>query len=302
MKDFLKKKLVLGTAQFGLDYGVANRKGKPDFETVTSIVQKAYQEGIVNFDTAQAYGDSEKVLGRVFSLLKISEKVNVISKLHPGLDYKSWGNVLEAVKQSLSRLTVSRLSGLMIHEEKLLDQWETGIGKLMKECVASGLVLKIGISLYSVEYAIRALRTESIDFIQIPTNILDRQFIDNSVFSLAKKLKKRVYVRSVFLQGLLLMQPDDIPNKLAIAKKYIEELHRISRKNDISLQELLLAYVKKETNADLVIGVDSVNHLHEILNIIDYEIDPFIIEEVKSQIPIIDDSICNPSLWNLENN
>ena len=73
-------KITLSTVQFGLDYGIANTGGKPSYEKSRDIVATAYENGITSFDTAAAYGDSEKVLGQIFQELKIKNKVQVGSK------------------------------------------------------------------------------------------------------------------------------------------------------------------------------------------------------------------------------
>ena len=52
-------KISLGSAQFGMDYGVANDNGKPTYLKVSNILNKARDLGIKNIDTASVYGKSE---------------------------------------------------------------------------------------------------------------------------------------------------------------------------------------------------------------------------------------------------
>ncbi|MBU2511633.1 aldo/keto reductase [bacterium] len=293
-------KLVLGTAQFGMNYGIANTKGQPDNEAVISIIQKAYQEGIIQFDTAQAYGNSEQALGSALTSLGLQDEIQIISKLKPDQDISQENGIADSLRQSLKRLSVPTLHGLMIHEEKLLDKWDSGVGNQLRSLVVSGGVSKIGISLYTVDYAIRALNTDGIDFIQIPTNILDKRFIQAGVFDIARKLNKEVYVRSVFLQGLLLMKIAEIPHQLSAVKALIRNLIEYADENGLSMLELTLAFVKTETKgAHLVVGVDSDHHLNEIVKAYNKDFDVAVVKRAQDLIPIVDERIINPSLWDL---
>ena len=125
--------MALGTVQLGLPYGVANRKGQPSPEDACGIIQTAFEHGVRTFDTAQAYGESEAVLGRCFRSLGISRQVKVISKLHPDLDYRNPTCLQESVLASIQRLGVDSLYGLMIHRACWLSEWDKGLGSSLLE-------------------------------------------------------------------------------------------------------------------------------------------------------------------------
>jgi len=201
------KRLVLGTAQLGMKYGIANRTGQPDLKTAEQIIQTVWKNGICEFDTAQAYENSEEVLGHCLSELRITQDALVISKFHPCLDYLNWKQLSIALDKSLSRLHISRLAGIMLHKEEHLKLWEKGLKEIMFTFVKDGRVDRLGVSVYSPKKALEALQTDGIEMVQIPTNILDSRFRDAGVFDLAEQKGKEVYVRSIFLQGLLLMKP-----------------------------------------------------------------------------------------------
>ena len=198
-------RLVLGTVQLGLDYGIANENGKPTQDQATAIIHEAWKNGIREFDTAQGYGKSESVLGKALSELGLSQEARVITKIDPSPDHCDAVAMSVALEKSLEKLKMEKLFGLMLHREETLSIWERGLGDILHDFVSSGRVERIGISAYSPARAIQALSIEGIDMVQLPTNILDRRFEKAGIFKLAEKRKKKIYIRSAFLQGLLLM-------------------------------------------------------------------------------------------------
>ncbi|MBT8491193.1 MAG: aldo/keto reductase, partial [Deltaproteobacteria bacterium] len=183
------KRLVLGTAQLGMNYGIANRTGQPDSKTSESIIKTAWDFGIREFDTAQAYGKSEQVLGHCLSSLGITDKALVTSKTHPDLDHLDSKKMRMALETSLNNLNCDHLNGYLLHTEELLDKWDKGLGEILVRFVEKDrLVKNIGVSVYSPDRAIQALENKHISIVQVPSNILDRRFEDASVFDLAGHL------------------------------------------------------------------------------------------------------------------
>ena len=114
-----QRRLVLGTAQLGLPYGIANQTGQPDQNIATAIIHEAWKNGIREFDTAQAYGNSEQALGKALGELGISSEAKIITKLHPNLDHLDASVLSNTLNQSLERLGVSSLFGIMLHREEI---------------------------------------------------------------------------------------------------------------------------------------------------------------------------------------
>ena len=200
--------LVLGTAQLGMPYGIANRVGPLDRTTAVEIVAAAYQKGVRLVDTAQDYGESETVLGYAFAELAIGDQVQVVSKFGGAVDTADRAQIMENIKASLSRLRLRQLFALFLHREERLTHWEETLGPTLREAKAAGLTRHLGVSVYSVESALRALEIADIDAIQVPCNVFDRRMTRSGVFDRARVLGKAVFVRSVYLQGLVLLQSD----------------------------------------------------------------------------------------------
>ena len=166
-------RLALGTVQFGLEYGVANRGGQVSAEDAATILSRALRMGIDTLDTAIAYGVSEETLGRIGV-----HEWNVVTKL-PAVpesidDIGGW--VEDAVTGSLRRLRISKLHGLLLHDPRQLagtigDALFEALTKLREQ----GLVEKIGISIYHPADLDALCGRYSLDLVQAPFNVLDRR-------------------------------------------------------------------------------------------------------------------------------
>lgn len=290
--------IVLGTAQFGLPYGIANKSGRPDRVTTFEIVRIAWEEGIREFDTAQDYGESESALGLAFRELGISSAVRVISKIHPDLDYSDPRVMARSLDESLERLGVPHLRGLLLHRESLLDQWSKGMGDILAGFVAEGKVKSIGVSVYSPHRALEALRISGIGLVQVPSNILDRRFEKRGVFEEAGKQEKQVHIRSVFLQGLILMEQDKIPAQLSFASPTLRKVGSLANELGLTRQELALGYLKKTfPEAKLVIGVDTPDQLKNDIICWKRDFPPILSDLVREYFDDVDEKILNPFLW-----
>lgn len=291
-------RLVLGTAQFGMRYGIANKIGQPDFLSVQSIVAEVWESGVREFDTAQAYGESERVLGKVLSSLGIAREAKVISKLHPAIDHQNSNALNLALQQTLARLGLPNLYGLMLHTEDLLDIWETGLKDTLDKFIEQGLVERIGVSVYSPQKAARALRTNGISLVQLPSNLLDRRFEKAGVFHEAKSFGKEIYVRSVFLQGLLLMSDSDLPASMRFATTVAERLINFADDTGFSLKQLALGYVRSAyPEQKVLLGCETLEQVRENLEIWSKETPRDIVDRVRREFQDIPEKILNPSLW-----
>lgn len=192
-------KLSLGTVQFGLTYGIANFNGQPAQKDVNEIIDYVYTNGINCFDTAQAYGNSEEVLREA---LKDKNYIHVVSKLKTHL-FKQ--NALQNVSNSLNNLGIYSLYALLLHDSELLYNWTNDDSVIVDELLQSGKIKYFGVSIYTNDDFNLAIENSKIKFIQIPFNLFDKRAITENWFEKAKKNNKLIFIRSVFLQGLLLM-------------------------------------------------------------------------------------------------
>ena len=291
-------RLVLGTAQLGINYGIANKAGRPDPHLAEQIIKTAWENGIREYDTAQAYGNSEQVLGNALKSLGVSKKAKIITKIHRDIDHLDRNAMKDAHNQSLSNLGIPKLYGLMLHREEFLDLWDSGLARIMDDFIQSGTVEHIGISVYCPKRAIQALETKGISLLQIPANIIDRRFEQAGVFELAKKEEKQVYVRSIFLQGLLLLNRDAVPANMKFADTVLKRFEDLTQELILSKLDMTLGYVKQAyPDAKIVFGVDDPEQFKDNLATWEKTFPTGFIQHVKKMFQYVDEKILNAALW-----
>lgn len=287
-------KLSLGTVQFGLDYGIANTSGQPAQEEVHNIIDYINLNGINCFDTAQAYGNSETVLG---AALKDKNDVYVISKLNTNL-FKQ--DALQNVSMSLNNLGAKALYALLLHDSELLYNWTNDDSIIVDKLLKSEKIKYFGVSIYTNDDFNLAIENDKIQFIQIPFNLFDQRAINERWFEKAKEKNKLIFIRSVFLQGLLLMDKNDIPGNLKDAVKYVEIVESLAKELNISKNEFALSFVDTMATDSLILfGCETIEQAKENINNYNSlkELDEITILKIKDQLAGIDESIYNPTKW-----
>lgn len=284
-------KIVLGTAQLGLDYGINNILGKPSKQVVDEILLYAFNVGIRELDTAEAYGDSQKVIGD-FLKNHPQNTFSITTKMH--LEGSSISN---KIYKDLEELNVPFIDGYMFHNYKDYNQNPSLVDQLL-DFKKIGLIKRLGVSLYTNEEAFNTLINTEVDFIQIPFNILDNLNNRIEVLELANSKGIQVYVRSVFLQGLFFLDKSKYTNKLKPAIKYIDKIYQIANDYNLSIQELCLGYVlTNKYVSKVVIGVESLSQLKNNFEIIDNINIPKEVIELINDIKVKETEILNPSFW-----
>lgn len=202
--------LMLGTVQFGLNYGIANTHGKPSFDTVKQILKTAADSGITALDTAASYGKSEEVLGKALTVLGLKDKMSVVSKVPPVPEDCDPAEFIEnSVRNSLRRLQLPVIPVILFHREsdyRYLPE--------LRALIEKGLILEAGVSLDSQPYAHVA---DQVAYVQIPCNVMDHRF-DEAI----RNHKGHIFIRSVYLQGMLLMPEEKILPELVPHRRKLE--------------------------------------------------------------------------------
>jgi len=287
-------KYVLGTVQFGLKYGIANQVGQLSQKAVDEIV-KVSSNYLNTYDTAQAYGTSEFVLGK--ALKKITSDKQVISKLSTELFID---NTEKHIKESLNNLQSDSLYALLLHDSRLLQDWNINLHMKVKNLKEKGLMQYFGVSIYTSEEFQLAVENPDIDMIQIPFNLFDQRAIHKRWFDKAKDKNKFLFVRSVFLQGLLLMDVNDIPDKLNSTKKYILKLDKICSLYNLKRIELVIGFVEScAKNASILFGCDSMQQAKENFELFSSTktLSQNMLSELFEEFSSIDETIYNPAKW-----
>jgi len=292
-------KLGIGAAQFGLDYGVSNTDGITPIAEVAKILQHAESLGIELIDTAPAYGGSEAVLGSCIqdrSCFKIMTKTPFFDK--GVIREQDAAHLRKTFISSLQNLKQSSIYGLLIHHaDDLLAVDGQKLWSSMEALKDEGLVKNIGVSVYNAEQIDEALKRYSVDLVQIPVSIFDQRLLKSGHL---KKLKDRhieVHARSIFLQGLLLMEPSQLPPYLSRAVPYLQKYHDLIKPLNLTAMDAAVAFVDHLEEIDTyIVGLNNSQQLEDILshqkknryNALDFD---------YSKFAITDESIINPFLW-----
>jgi aryl-alcohol dehydrogenase-like predicted oxidoreductase len=253
----LAERLALGTAQFGLAYGLNNEAGQPSTSAVAEVLAAAQAAGLTLLDTAAAYGNSEARLGELSSE---NPAFSLITKLAAGPP----AQVTQHLAESLARLRRSQLYGVLFHAFGPL-QAEPTAWRALQAARAAGQVARIGVSLYHPHEAEWLLAQGwDIDLVQVPYNVLDQRFA--AVLPRLAAHGVEVHVRSAFLQGLLLREPASLPAFFEPLAPKVKQLRHLADEAGVPLPALLLLFAAYAPGvARAVIGVDSVANLHENL-------------------------------------
>lgn len=285
-------KLAIGTVQFGLDYGVANTGGRVAEQEASAILQRALECGIDTLDTAVAYGESETVLGSLgVKQWKTVTKLPAVPD--DCLDIDKW--VHEQARQSMARLGVSQLHGVLLHRpSQLLAPIGRALHDALQNLKTQGLACKIGISVYSPDELSALFDTFALDLVQAPLNILDRGLVESGWAARLHNAGVEVHTRSAFLQGLLLMQSNQRPGKFNIWSNVWKEWDRWLACVQLTPLQACLRYVNALPDVDrVVVGVDTVAQLDQIVSASEGQLPSW-----PEFTPLQDERLINPASWN----
>lgn len=295
-------RLCLGTVQFGLKYGVAGNT-QPDLSSCVEMLEYVYQNGVNTFDTASAYGTAEEVLGEFIKRKGVKHSyIEIVSKTSPDLFKEEnrgcwYSEAKKSVLESIKRLNIEYLDGFMLHNANIIYDEEVieALDKLKKE----GYVKKIGASVYKPDEAKKTFSYKDTDIIQIPYNIFDHRLDKDGFFKPQIIENKKIYARSAFLQGLLLMQINAIPTYLSEAVPIVKHFDELCKEYGTTRELVAINFVKSNKNIDyLVFGVDNLEQLKEFIEIFNTDVDRTIIKQIAKEFTQISDNILMPFLWN----
>ena len=285
----LNNKLILGTVQFGLNYGINNLTGQPSEQEIFNILDEAYFQGIRSLDTADAYGNAINIIGNYHqsrgNKFKILSKFNFIEK----------GKLGQNAKEALEKIQTTAFEVYSFHSFSSYSERPYLMDELLL-LKQQGMIRKIGISIYTNDEFQYVIENDFIDVIQLPFNLLDNQNVRGDLMGQAKQKGKEIHVRSVYLQGLFFMDINSLPERLLSLKPYLQTLHEYCKKESITMETLALCYALYNNNINhVLIGVDTKEQLIKNLNA-SKDI-PHIIEYINQQILVKETKLLNPVNW-----
>ena len=298
--EYRLSQLVLGTVQFGMQYGIANTKGQPSYEDVRAILACAFEGGVNCLDTSVAYGASEELIGRALQELGLTDRMVVVTKVQaipPECESRQtverW--IRESVARSLKRLRMDVLPVCLFHkgtDSRYLD--------LLHDLKDKGLIRHVGVSCDARPGpAVALVSAGAAEALQVPANILDPRHIRSGVFADAQRRGVAVFVRSVYLQGLILMPERDVPAELQAVIPVRRKLEALAAEAGLGMAELALRYMLSQQGATCIItGVESLDQIRQ--NIALFSKGPLeanLVAAVVQAVPELPEWVVSPVLW-----
>lgn len=286
-------KLALGTAQFGLKYGINNKTGILSDEDIFKLLQYAHQNEIDTLDTAFNYGNSENRIGEI--LRKNEFSFNIISKAPSGSNKDT---IIRYFNTSLIRLNTNCIYGYLLHDfnDYLKDN---KILNPLYSLIEKQAIKKIGFSIYYPEQLERLLNDKvKFDIIQFPYNLVDTRF--EKYFEILYERRVEIHIRSVFLQGLFFMECKNLPQKLIPFKDLLLKINALKIKINRSIENILLNFAVQNTYVSkVIIGIDTFEQLKKNIDELNYPLKENEIYLIKRELSEIDipSELLIPSNW-----
>lgn len=294
--------LSLGTVQLGLSYGINNADGKPSQDTANAILNCAMANGINTLDTAGAYGDSEVVIGNWLKTVPVEKRPFIVTKA-ANLKHGSLEVVREDLKSrvasSKERLGVEQLDMLMLHhfDDYLCDK--DNVRQVMEELKASGDVKFTGASAYS-HHDYGEIAASGFDATQIPINLFDWGQIENGGLKKLEESGMMVFVRSVYLQGLVFQDPDKMDPRMEFARETLVKFRGLCAKYGLTPAALALSYALSLPGVtSLVLGSEKPEQVEQNAALLEQAVDLSAEQMAEIRANFIDTPVrvLNPSMW-----
>ena len=294
----------LGTVQLGMDYGIGEDKAKPSEEKAFAVLDRAMDRGINSLDTANNYGDSEKVIGRWLEKRRAEGKklpwiVTKVGPLDHGSPAKLRDDVLYQTEGCLKTLGVDRIDCLMLHNFEDYEQDPRVLSRVFQELKDQKIISTSGISAYS-RHDYGLIADSGFDAVQIPLNVFDWGQIENGGIGRLADAGMMIFIRSVFLQGLVFHTPEDLDPRLDFCVpplcRYLELCKEFSLAPDV----LALSFVLSVPGVcAAVLGCDNAKQLDANADLTDRTV-----TLTKDQLALIreafvniDPRVINPGVW-----
>ncbi len=282
--------VILGTVQFGLPYGINNSSGQVRNEEAIKVLLLAAEHGITTLDTAEVYGNAQKIIGDFHQHHAQRFLINTKFK---GTENNT---LLAECKKSLAELNISRIETYFFHSYQDYTN-KPGLRSELSALKEQGLIRKTGLSIYTNEEFDTAINDSSIDTIQLPFNLLDNYNKRGALLNKAKQSGKCIQVRSVFLQGLFFKPTNELPDFLMPLKPWLEKLNSLAKAYQTSMETLCLQYAASQNLIDeIIIGVDSSEHLIRNLASLNERCNEQLLQEINN-INVEETSLLYPFNW-----
>lgn len=285
--------LCIGTVQFGMQYGA--RKAQVSKQDAVCILKDAAERNICYLDTAPGYGEAEKLLGDILCSEKLDFKV--ITKYF-NADQEMHKNLHISIEKSLFNLKKNSLDACLFHRAEYLS--DTALKQDLAEVKREGLVEHIGVSIYTPQEAFAAIESEDMDYVQVPYNILDTRLKEAGFFEKAERAGKKIFVRSIFLQGVFMLPQNLLP--VSIREKVWTNIRKVQeecRRLQVPIECFLIAFIKQTAGIHgVLLGVENYRqYQNNVASYFDDRLSTYDFERFQKSLDTLSEEVLNPALW-----
>ena len=262
----MKKKIILGSANFDQSYGV--KKNFINKKEIKKILNFAARNNVKSIDTSPLYNKSEKIIG-----LLNNRRFNIITKIPPKPKKIKKNNInkwlQKTVMQSLKNLKIKKFDCLLLHSaDSLLSKDGDEFYKCIKNIKKDKLTNRIGLSIYDFNILGKILKRFKFDIVQVPLNIFDQRLLETGWLRKLKNRKMEIHVRSIFMQGILLLKSSQLPKKLKKLNKHWLLWDQWLKKNKLNSLKACVSFISNQNHIDgVVVGCNNKNQLKQILKL-----------------------------------
>lgn len=292
----------LGTVQLGMDYGITENPAKPSEEYAFSILDKALEKGVNILDTANNYGDSEKVISKWLKTVDKEKRPMIVTKIGP-FDHSSpeklKNDIMEQAYKCLEVLGTEKIDVLMVHNFEDYEKNPEVVKTAFEELKEKGIITLSGISAYS-RHDYKKISESGFDSVQIPLNIFDWAQIEKGGIKALEDAGMTVFIRSVFLQGLVFFLPKKIDPRMDFCIPVVQKFRQLCEEFNMTPGVLAMSFVLSVCDsASVVLGCQSVEQIEENSGMIENvrQLSHMEMEKIREAFLNIDPRVINPQLW-----
>jgi aryl-alcohol dehydrogenase-like predicted oxidoreductase len=295
-------RLALGTAQLGMPYGIANRRGPPGRRAALKILAQAHEAGIEWLDTAPGYGAAETLVGRFFKSGNGTSAMRVCTKLpglHAGLSAAQVRaeatRCLERSRRTLNRDTIDLY---LLHQSDDLRRHGAALADCLGEFSERGWIRRFGASVYAPAEARAAIGSGLGQGIQYPFNLLDRRFVTSGCADALRAAGSLSFARSPLLQGVLGLAPAQLPAKVSAAGRYLHDLSTVVKPYRLSAVAAAIAFAAQESGADWVVaGVEQPGQMAELTAAMQLRLPAELVGQFERRFARVPAGVRDPRRW-----
>jgi len=295
-------KIGLGTVQWGMPYGIANRDGRPDASGVRAMLDQAHAGSCDLLDTAYVYGDAERMIGEQGTA---AAPFHIVTKTFPlkgqAVTEQAVAAICAAFETSLLRLQRDEIYGLLVHHaDDLLAENGGMLWQALERFKKAGRITKLGVSVYQPEQLKCVLARFPVELVQVPFNIYDQRFVRSGLLTLLKQKGVEVHVRSAFLQGLLLLPAEKLAGYFSPFRSQQERLHLRIQQHGLTPYQACLNFCLSYNEVDrVIVGCETPEQVRMLINSCD-DLSASSVAEMQ-QFGMDDEALINPSNWPKQN-